>query len=36
LAIARAFKWLEDVNLERLLDKYVIEENIDDYYCSKW
>ncbi|CAD8067833.1 unnamed protein product [Paramecium sonneborni] len=35
LAIARAFKILEDMNLERLLDKYVIEEAIDDYYCSK-
>lgn len=24
------------MNLERLLDKYMIEEAIDDYYCSKW
>ena len=24
------------MDLDRLLDKYVIEETIDDYYCSKW
>ncbi|CAD8150879.1 unnamed protein product [Paramecium octaurelia] len=35
LAFTRAFKILEDMDLDRLLDKYVIEETIDDYYCSK-
>lgn len=24
------------MNLDRLLDKYMVEEAIDDYYCSKW